>query len=190
MNGLAARLLFVFPPEKPRRWTDTDITAGERIEFGGLLEELRDLAFAPSSNGPVDVPLSSEARDVFIGFFNAQAERSAEAPTEALNAAFSKLEGYALRLALILTLARDRKAQEVDVMSMGAGIELAEWFNNEAERVYAMFAETSEERDQRKLLDWIASRGGIVTARELQKGMRNYRDPRAAKAALNALAAE
>ena len=190
VNGLAARLLFVFPPEKPRRWTDGDISAGDRIEFGGLLEELRDLAFASSSNDPVDVPLSPEALDVFKGFVNIHGQRTFEAPTEALNAAFSKIEGYALRLALILTLAREPLAQEVDVMSMGAGIALAEWFNFEAERVYAMFAETSGERDQRKLLDWIASKGGTVTARELQKGMRTYRDPRAAKIALNALAAE
>ena len=71
---------------------------------------------------------------------------------------------------------------------MGAGIELAEWFANEAERVYDMFSETLEGRDQRKLLDWIRRRGGDVTARELQQGPRKYRERGAAKAALDALA--
>ena len=72
VNGLAARLLFAMPPREAKTvdgWRTSD--AGDRIEFGGLLEELRDLAFAPSSNdpnGPVDVPLSSEARDVYKGF--------------------------------------------------------------------------------------------------------------------------
>ena len=90
-NGLAARLLFVMPPERPKRWSDADVAAGDRIEFGGLLEELRDLAFAPNSTQydprPVDLLLSPEAHEAFIGFYNMHARREADAPTDALAAA-------------------------------------------------------------------------------------------------------
>ncbi len=192
-NGLAARLLFVMPPEKPKRWTDADIDAAIGIGFEGLLEKLRNLAFEPSDEDdearPVELPLCPDAREAFVCFYNAHAKREAEAQTDALAAAFSKLEGYAARFALIIALVRNPLAAEVDVMSIGAGIALAEWFANEAERVYAMFAETAEQREQRGLLDWISRRGGIVTERELRKGPRKYRLTGTAKAALEGLVA-
>ena len=105
-----------------------------------------ELAFAPNSNDPVEVPPSPEALDAFKGFYDAHARRQIEAPTEALEAAFAKLEAAAARLALILALAREPKAQEVDFASMAAGILLAEWFAHEAERVYGMAGKSTQRR--------------------------------------------
>jgi hypothetical protein len=53
--------------------------------------------------------------------------------------------------------------------SLPAGIVLAEWFAHEARRVYLTLRETAAERDQRRLREWIASRGGSVSVRELQR---------------------
>ena len=65
---------------------------------------------------------------------------------KALEAAAAKLEAAAARLALILALAREPKAQEVDFASMAAGILLAEWFAHEAERVYGMAGKSTQRR--------------------------------------------
>src|SRR5687767_9370429 len=48
-----------------------------------------------------------------------------------------------------------------------SGDALARWFGAETSRVYRAMHENSEERQRRELLEWIASRGGRVTVRDL-----------------------
>jgi hypothetical protein len=76
----------------------------------------------------------------------------------------------------------------IDAESMRRAVTLTEWFKAEARRVYGLLSETDEERDRRQLADWIAKRGGAVTARELQQGHRQYRTAEDAVAALEDLA--
>src|SRR5262249_24944455 len=54
-------------------------------------------------------------------------------------------------------------------VSAHAGIDLARWFAAEVTRVYAMLRESDEERQLRKLVEWIAAHGGRATARDLQR---------------------
>jgi hypothetical protein len=73
--------------------------------------------------------------------------------------------------------------------SLRAGIALAEWFAYEARRVYLTLRETAAERDQRRLREWIASRGGAVTVRELQRAnSRRWPSRESAQEELEALA--
>jgi hypothetical protein len=78
-------------------------------------------------------------------------------------------------------------ADRVDVDSMAAGIQLAQWFKHEARRVYAMLDETDADRDRRRLVEWIERKGGSVTAREVQQGCRWLKEPGAAETALEEL---
>src|SRR5262249_39704316 len=57
----------------------------------------------------------------------------------------------------------------------------------EARRVYAMLDETAPDLDQRRLMEWIARKGGVVTVREVQQGCRWLKESGAAEAALEAL---
>jgi hypothetical protein len=50
-----------------------------------------------------------------------------------------------------------------------------------------MLCEDDDQRDQRKLAEWVERRGGTVTAREVQQGHRQYRTASEAEAALNSL---
>jgi hypothetical protein len=107
-------------------------------------------------------------------------------------AAWSKLEEYAARLALVVHYVRwaaGAVADEtrLDLASMDAGIALAEWSKHEARRVYAMLDESDAERDQRRLVEWIDRKGGTVTARDVYTGCRWLRGPGAAEAALEEL---
>jgi hypothetical protein len=71
---------------------------------------------------------------------------------------------------------------------MRNGLRLVEWFADEAWRVYASCRETQEERERRSLLEWIAARGGRVTAKQLQDSLRHrYPTSEEAEAALDAL---
>ena len=97
-------------------------------------------------------------------------------------AAWSKLEGYAARLALIIhcvrVVARAPGAGSgdcIDEHSIAAGATIARWFGAETKRIYAVLGEGDEDRDRRKLVEHIRKKGDRITVRELMQGGRQYR---------------
>src|SRR5262249_41020547 len=111
-----------------------------------------------------------------------------------LAAALAKLEEAAARMALIhhvvthLGLDTD-DLRDVGVRSVEAGVMLARWFAAGGRGVYAILAESTEDRDTRRWVEWIQTRGGTVTAKELQRSnSRKYPTAEAATQALDALA--
>ena len=113
-----------------------------------------------------------------------------------MSAAYSKLEEYAARLALVIHCVRSAAADPdlespdlVDATSIKMGIKLTRWFGSEAERVYAMLSENEQQREQRQLIEWIERKGGRITARQVQQGHRRYKTAQDAEAALEELAA-
>jgi len=118
---------------------------------------------------------------------------ASEGATQA--AAWSKLEGYAARLALVNYLSRwaagdttSRDTGPIDLTSTEAGIARSEWFGGEARRVYALFAETEGDRERRKLMELIDARGGRITASELMHASRAYQPVERAEEVLEELA--
>jgi len=197
-NGLAARLLYAMPPRKPKRWTEDDIDEHTKAAVEGVFDRLYDLESEINTEGdpePRLVMLNSEAKRVWVQFVNEHGVEQAERVGEEA-AAWSKLEGYAARLVLVIHLTRVAASDssltnpsEVDEASMAAGIVLVRWFAGEAERVYASLTASDEDRERDRLLEWIGARDGPVTARDLTKGLQTYKGkpPEAAKA-LEALA--
>lgn len=184
-DGLAARLLFVIPPVRAARWTDDEIGDELRREWGALLGELAGM---PYDDEPVDLPLSPRALARYRRFHDEQSERAVDADTDPLSAAASKIVGYAARLALIVTLAADPGASVVDDQAMSTGIDLASWFAGAAESVYERLRERPEDAQRRRLVDWIRTQGGRVTARRVAHGPRVYRgNPGLATMALDEL---
>jgi hypothetical protein len=115
--------------------------------------------------------------------------------TGELAAAYSKLEETACRLALIVHYVRWAAGDEavteagpLDLQSMKAGIRLCDWFKRETARVYAILKESDETREHRRLLEWIERKGRSVTARDVARGLRTYREtPEATEEILNEL---
>jgi hypothetical protein len=195
-SGLAARLLLACPPRKVKRWTEADIDPDAETRLRKLFDRLFELQPALGEEGeirPVAVPLTEEAKAVWVAYYNAHALEQADLDGD-LSAAWSKLEEYAARLALVLHFVRwaadDPQLSipgKVDTASMSAGIQLATWFKGEALRVYGLLAESDTDRDQRRLAEWIERRDGSATARDVQMGCRWLREPGAADAALESL---
>lgn len=183
-DGLAARLLYAMPPTTPARFTDAEVTNEMRDAWALLLGDLCSLRVP---DDPVVLPLTPEARTMYRRWYDRLNETIAAAESDAQAASGSKIEGYAARLALIVALAADAQATEVDVAAMASGIELADWFGAEAQRVYASMTERPEDRERRRLIELIAAKGGAVTARELSHGPQRYRKPGAATVALDDL---
>src|SRR5262249_39267639 len=64
----------------------------------------------------------------------------------------------------------------------------ARWFAAEASRIYGMLRDTAEEHQARQLVDWIASREGRVSVRQLQNAnSRRWPSSDRAEAALQQL---
>jgi hypothetical protein len=197
-NGLAARLLFSMPPCRPKRWTEAAIGPDVEARFACALDRLRELR--PDECGdddpePVIVRMSPSAKAAWKKFYNEHAQEQAELSDE-LASAWSKLEASAARIALVLHFLRwagdDSKLESegvIDEASVLAGIRLARWFGHEARRVYRMLTESEDERGHRRLAEWIGSKGGSVTPRDLMRSSRRYAESAdVAEAALDDLA--
>jgi len=188
-SGLLARLLLACPPRTAKRWTEKEVPTEVESAYVAMLDDLRKLEMEVDSAGqlqPVLVGLTTEAKNMFAEFVNRHGKESAEL-TGDLAAAYSKLEGTAARLALIFSLIDEES--DVSPESMASAITVTEWFKRETRRVYGLFNEDDDDREQRQLVEWIERKGGSVTVRELTRGPRWFRgDTQGAETALAKLA--
>lgn len=193
-NGLAARILMVSPPRTETLWRDDDVSDETVKKFTDLLETLFGLEHNYDMHDrpiAVDVPLSKAALECWEAFYNAHAAVMAETQGN-LAAAFSKIQGYAARFALVFHLVKlatvpDYGHDEIQADTVESAVELARWFCHETERTYGMLSESDEDRVQRELIEYIAARGGSITVRELSRGPQRYRSGDAAQRALQGL---
>jgi hypothetical protein len=194
-SGLAARLLVTCPPRKPKVWTEADIDPETEATLFRLISRLYALQPAAAEDGrlvPEYVVMSADAKRLWVDFYNTHGQEQADL-TGDLSAAWSKLEAYAARLALVLHFARwaaedaSLKPDEVDADSMRRAVTLAKWFKNETLRVYALLGEGDDARAQSQLVEWIQRKGGVVSVRDLQRGPRRYAHGDAAERALHDL---
>lgn len=202
-SGMAARMLFAMPPRKGKQWTEADVDVDTEAAVAAVFERLFGLTMEvdPDSADPLSpderprlLRLSDDGKAAWVRFYNEHVTEQEELSGD-LAAAWSKLEGYAARLALVVHLTRCaagdaslRNPALVDEASVAAGVVLVRWFANEARRVYAILSESDDDRETRRLVEWIERKGGMVTVRDLTHGMRTYRgDADGAEAALTAL---
>jgi len=191
-NGLAARLLFAMPPRKPKQWTEDELPRDVETALETVISGLMGLDMPTDHNGqpqPRDIPLSPKGKRAWIDFYNAHASEEA-AMNGNLAAAWSKLEGYAARFALLVHLIRSVSNDPpladpgaIDEQSISAGVALSQWFGAEAIRVYGIIG--GVEPEAKNLREIIQSKGGSITVRGLMQASRKYRDNAAeAEAAL------
>ena len=192
-NGLAARLLLACPPRRVRHWTDNDIDCITNTRLTRVFDRLFSLEPTTGPDGepqPEMLPLTADAKKLWVRFYDEHAAEHAELSGD-LSAAWSKLEGYAARLALVIQCCRwaadDTDGKAIDAQSMKAGIALSRWFGAETRRVYGRMAEDADTRKQRELVELIHRAGGTVTTRELMRRSRAYPTAATAETALRAL---
>ena len=183
-SGLLARLLFAMPPRRQKHWTELQLADEVKSKVATLIDSLLGLTPGYNDEGQETAEimhLSSGGKQEWIRFYN---EHNAQQMTKSGDAAaaWSKLEGYVARFALIIhniRLIQDdathQCSDQIDEISVAAAVTLVNWFGHEQKRVYAVLSESEEGRSQRELLDWIGAQGGIVTVRDLTHGMRKYR---------------
>ena len=175
--GLVARILLSKPPVKQKTWTDDYLTDQSVESWDRIVRRLLELRTLDGENSfqlPV-VRLSPEALELYKVFFNRRGEELMSIDHEALRSAYSKLEGGAARLALIIHCLRwaageldNESLLVMDQQSMIAGIRLSDWFLEESRRIY-----TELDGDANmQLADWVEERGGKISASALHKKQR------------------
>jgi len=188
-RGLPARFLFAAPPGRKDRWSENTISSGLTAALLKLFNALYELEPERKNEKiqPKLLCLDPDAKAIFVRYYNACGDAAIEGDERA-EASWSKLSGYAARLALVGQLVRDSNSKLGTGEVMQSSCELAKWFGAEAIRIYATFTETPERREQRRLIEFIASRGGHVRIRDLMQSytpLKNKRDK--AETYLNAL---
>jgi hypothetical protein len=188
-SGLAARFVFAAPPPFQKFWTETEMSQELLDSYADLIRKLHSLEMIPDPRDmseeprliPQNVNLSPEAKRIWVEYYNLHGAEQVRLQSD-LAAAWSKLEGYTPRFALIIHMVRwatgDPTLKDpfvIDEVSMATGIQLAKWFKHEAWRLYAKLGETGPAQADRMLLDWIERHGGSTTVRELTHGVRSYR---------------
>jgi hypothetical protein len=185
-DGLCARLLFAMP--EPRKVVWSEATVHPEVE--AAIEAVYDALFAlepaadeEGNNSPYPLDLTPEAKAVWVEYFNRHRAELVDLDDD-LAAAWSKLEAYAARFALIIQLATDPASEAIDETAMSAAIELSDWFGNEAQRVYGLFVEDAVDQERRELVELIRRKGGSVTPRDLMRCCRKFKQSAEAEAAL------
>lgn len=166
-DGIASRILFVAPPVTAKTWSENTIDDETLEGWNSLLDELLALQQDDDDN-PIDLPMTEEAKTAWVDYYNAHAQREEKA-SGPYRSALSKLEAATARLALLMQVADDPQSTEVDVKAMKAGIQISEWFEDQALRVYEGIEESGMDRDRREVCDWIASKGGSTNRREFTR---------------------
>jgi len=196
-NGLAARLLLAKPPRRPKRWTDAEVSESTTARFIELYTGLLDLDFAVDDEGneiPVDLGLTVSGKTAWVRFFDEHGLEQVQREGD-VAAAFSKLEGYCARFALIIHVVRCQSGDPtlesehaIDAGSIQAGVTLTRWFAHETERVYAELGIASTAPPSSSLEEIIRGHGGRISVRELMQASRRYRgSAEIARAALQQL---
>ena len=190
-NGLAARLLLAMPPRRPKQWTEAEITPETEATMDRLFGRLYELKPKPGPDGgmPDTITLSAAAKVAWVKFFN---EHNSEQTNlrGALAAAWSKLEAYAARFALIFHCVREAMAESgplIEERDAQNAIVLTRWFCRETRRIYAMLGETEQHRHRRELIELVRAKGGRVSVRELMRSSRWFASVEDWEQALNEL---
>ncbi len=183
-------------PRKPKRWTEADVNATTEAAVAMVFDRLFGLTPETDDDGderPRLVTLADDGKRAWVTFYNEHAGEQVNLSGDEA-AAWSKLEGYAAWLALVVHWTRWaagdatlRDPARVDEASIAAGVVLARWFGDEARRVYAILGESDDGRATRRLLEMIGRMGGDVSGRELVQRSRMFKTVADAETALSKL---
>lgn len=193
-SGMAARFMMAWPPRRPKQWSDATVSSATSRRYADLIGDLVSLEHETTDRGhyrPVYIGMDAAAKGIYRRWYDKHnldhADRS-----DNLAAASAKIEEIPLRVGLILHCVRmatgDCEVDRIDADTMQAAIRIADWHMRETERIYAIMPTEASTRHHRDLADWIRSKGGSITARNLVAGRRKIKTTGEAEQRLDALA--
>lgn len=151
-NGFMERILYVMPSDQRKvKWNRDRKTPAFDIaaEWKSILNRLIEIVPTIGEHGEIQpemMPFSSEALDHLFSWQNEVAERCNREGNDTLTSIASKLEIYAVRFCLLLSLsdwACGDEKKEIDIGIVERAISLTEYFRVTAAAVQRVVAEDS-----------------------------------------------
>jgi len=184
-NGIAARFLLAMPPRTEKRWTfddlDSELVIKVEAVFSGLASMQMDDDGLGGSKAKL-LPLTPATEDLWIAFYKDHAAEQVKLSGD-LAAAWSKLEATVARIALIIHCVRVAAEDPsltspdyIDDESIIAGKHIVDWFKYEIKRVYSILKEGEIEQEKRQLIEFVRSKKGRISVRNLQRLNAKYKD--------------
>ena len=147
-NGFIDRILFAIPDNiKKEYWTETELSLKIIQKWQEIISKLLDLslqyddAFNPI---PEIILFSTEAKEILYNWQRDNANQCNDEENEAIKGIYSKLEIYAVRLALILEMLQwacdEGKRDSVGVKATKGALRLIEYFRKSAVKVNAIIS--------------------------------------------------
>jgi hypothetical protein len=167
-DGFLPRLLFSWPETSAVRWVDEAVPDYVQATYANKIKELIRLPF---DNGRVNLPLTSDARDLWVPWHDhLYAELECIQGMPFLRAAFAKLSGYCARLALVHAVTSNPSTTAVGPVSMESAIKLIGYFGSQARKVMSLFR--SEQGDIHRCAEAIKRKLSVcrsIKKRDLQR---------------------
>ena len=152
-NGFMERILYVMPSDQKKvKWNRDRKTPSFDIaaEWRAVLGRLIDISPKTGEHGEIEpeiVPFSPEAIDRLFSWQNEVTERCNADGSDTLTSIASKLEIYAVRFCLLLSIADwacgNRKKKSVEIATVERAIRLTEYFRVTAAGVQGIVNEDS-----------------------------------------------
>lgn len=150
-NGFLDRLLFVVPDNlKKEYWSENEINPITLENWENIISNLLNLsAFQDENHNPQPeiLKFTPEAKQVLFEWQKEQTDQSNRLENETISGIIAKMEMYAVRLALILQMARyacnEGHKQAVEVEAVQGALKLVDYFKKTAIRVNSIVSNAS-----------------------------------------------
>ena len=171
-DGFIERILIAYPEPVPRPyWSEVGYDSELANQWSEIIHRLhdREMSLHEGDEVPHVVRFSPAAKEVWIGWYNANVQESRDLGYESSELSVDgKLEDFAARIALILhllTLASDPTTNPngtippLSVASMEGAIAFWRYFRSHHRRARWQMSGGIENKDARHVLDWIRRHG-------------------------------
>ncbi len=151
-NGFIDRILFVILDNIQKEyWSETDLNPIFIEKWQTIISNLLSLSVQDDETFnpiPEILKFSPDAKKILYEWQKRNTDQSNDDENEAVSGIFSKLEIYAVRLALILEMMRwackeSDKPQSVSVEAVQGALKLVEYFKNSAIKVHSIVSNAS-----------------------------------------------
>ncbi len=150
-NGFIDRILFVIPDNIQKEyWSETDLSPVVSENWQNIVSNLLNLSITndeTSNPSPKVLRFTPEAKRILFEWQKTNTDQCNDAENEAIRGIYSKLEMYAVRLALILEMmsyaCNESDKRAVSTEAMQGAIKLVEYFKNSAVKVNKIISNTN-----------------------------------------------
>lgn len=150
-NGFIDRILFVIPDNIQKEyWSETDLNPVVVDNWENIISTLLKLPVQYDetlSPSPEVLKFTPEAKRILFEWQKANTDQINDAENEAISGIYSKLEMYAVRLALILEMmlyaCNESDKQTVSIKAVQGALKLVEYFKNSSVKINSILSNDS-----------------------------------------------